>query len=88
MPPAARKCPAEVVLVEQPFDTKGKTSGMSHGNSYLCQARHGREFKKNLRIRRVAGRLSKAGAVTDGLAQVRELAPEPPAQGLNQKSAT
>jgi hypothetical protein len=69
-PPAACKSLAEVVLVEQPFDTKGKTSGMSHGNSYLCQARHRREFKQNLRIRRVAGRLFKTGAVTDRLAQV------------------
>ena len=54
--------------------------GASHG--YSCQgwARHGREFKQNLGVRRATGSFFKAGAVADGLAQIGELALQPPSQ--------
>ncbi len=53
-------------------------TGTGHGNSCKRWARQGREFKKDLGVRRAAGCLLQAGAVADGFAQFVEFAFQPP----------
>ena len=55
----------------------------SHGDSYEGWARRGREFEQDLGVGGAAGSLLEAGAVADGLGQVREFAFEPPPQGAD-----